>query len=101
MANITRAARQSFSSAARLLDQDDLHLPQRKYYNLIKADASLSKEQQVKALTRFLLTADFRVAVNKKYHLNIFTGEKESRIVEQIFFCSPQQITLARRFIND
>ena len=33
--------------------------------------------------------------------MNALTGERESRVIQQIFFCSPLQITLARRFINE
>ena len=43
MAEMARAAGQTFSSAARLLSQDDLHLPQKKYYNLIRGGGTLTR----------------------------------------------------------
>ena len=55
----------------------------------------------MEALYGFLVSADFRVAINEKYHINALTGEREARVVEQIFFCSSLMITLARRFISN
>ena len=45
MAEMVRAAGQTFSSAARLLSQDDLHLSQKKYYNLIRGGGTLTRHE--------------------------------------------------------
>ena len=98
---MVRGAGQSFSSATRILGQDEMYIPQKKYYSLIRSGASLTREQQAEVLCTSLQSAGFRVAIRESYHLNPLTGERESRVVQQIFFCSSLQITLARRFIND
>ena len=43
---------------------------------------------------------DFRVIALETYQWNEHSAIRERRVIDAIFFCSSEQITLARRFIS-
>jgi len=58
-----------------------------------------TKEEQATQLILSLQAQDFRVMPRYKWQLD-GKGNRTHKVVEQVFFCSAEQITIARRFVS-
>ena len=92
-----------YSKAMRILKKEDLELDRSTFYNLNRKDKggdSLTRVEQLNLLIGCLVEEDFRVRVLYSYEYNE-RGEVTSQVVRALFFCSSEQIDLARRFVSE
>lgn len=90
-----------YMQSARVLDLDSLHMTAKKYYNLICSEKAKSKKKKIDIMLTALVLVRFHVSVLEKYKIDPQTQKRMFCIVEQIFFCFSEQITLARCFVNN
>jgi len=88
-----------YSEARKVLQNHDVCLSVQDYYNLKRSEGKLTNKEALKLLLGQLDLEDFRVRVMEKYVVDS-EGNHTQQVVQHIFFCSSEQIDLARRFVS-
>ena len=87
------------SESNRILAVDSLCLNSKDYYNLAVSQGSRSKAELLDGLLTAFEMENFHVRSTYGSLLNK-AGEKTAHVLQHIFFCSSDQIYLARRFAS-
>jgi len=88
-----------YSEARKVLQNHDVCLSVKDYYNLKWSKEKLINKEALKLLLDQLDLKNFQVQVMKKYIIDN-EGNCTQRVVQHIFFCFSEQINLARRFVS-
>jgi hypothetical protein len=94
-----RQANLTASESNRILAVDGLRLNSKDYYNLAVSQGSRSKAELLDGLLTALEMENFHVRSAYGSLLNK-AGERTAHVLQHIFFCSSDQIYLARRFAS-
>ena len=89
----------SYSEARKILQNHDVCLSVKDYYNLKQLKKKLTNKEALKLLLDQLDLKNFQVWVMKKYIINN-KGNCTQQVVQHIFFCFSEQINLAKRFVS-
>ncbi len=68
------------------------------FYNLVRSPSHTTKENKVEIALVYLSMEGFHVRYSEKYVVE--NDIRQNRIIELFFFCSPEQIQLARQFVS-
>jgi hypothetical protein len=90
-----------YGKALRILEKKDLTLSKTEFYNLQRKvnNRQCTKEEEMRYLIDILNQEDFHTMIREEYTINE-TGERDGKVVKDIFFCSSEQIRLAQRFVS-
>ena len=92
-----RTAGIKYKQAQRVLLTRNIRLPAKDCWNLIRS-SKLSKEEQVQVTLDTLEAKGFHVRCHKKYHVE--ENIRQKQVIEAFFFCSPEQVSMTRRFVS-
>ena len=91
-----------FSTAKTILRKLGLRMERKTFYNLERRqkNGKLTKQEELALIIEHLEEEHFRIRVNDEYIVNE-KGARTSRTVKDLFYCSSEQIRLARRFVSE
>ena len=94
----------TYSKSAEIVKREGyMPLSAQEYHNLKRHSQTgslLSNEEEYKIIEAILTKNDFRMRTRTEYTTNQ-DGIRQANVVRDLFFCSSDQIKLARRFVSD
>jgi hypothetical protein len=90
----------SYSQSAEILRKDNLELDRKKYYNLQRKEGrgELTRQEELQLLLETLDNEGIHPRIRAEYELD--GVERQRRVIRDIFWITPEQIRLARRFVS-
>ena len=91
-----------YSAASHVLKKKGWEIDQKQFYNLLRKEdkGTLIRQDELVLILKILENESLHPQVRDEYILGK-NGEREQRIIRDIFWMSPEQIRMARRFISD
>ena len=91
----------SYKESASILRTDNLEIGRKEFYNLQRKEGkgTLTRQDELQLILQVLDQEGIHVHFRDEYTLNP-EGERIGRVIKDLFWMSPEQIKMARRFVS-